>query len=36
MWKFDIIFLIFIGLKDQFIEDWENCFEKNKNWFKKN
>lgn len=28
MWKFDIIFLIFIGLKDQFIEDWENWFWK--------
>lgn len=28
MWKFDIIFSIFIGLKNQFIEDWENWFWK--------
>lgn len=36
MWKFDIIFSIFIGLKNQFIEDWENwLWKKNKNWFKK-
>lgn len=33
MWKFDIIFSIFIGLKNQFIEYWETDFEKNKNWF---
>lgn len=30
MWKFDIIFSIFIGLKNQFIEDWENWFWKKK------
>lgn len=28
MWKFDIIFSIFIGLKNQFIEYWENWFWK--------
>lgn len=30
-----IIFSIFIGLKYQFIEDWENWFWKKKKWFEK-
>lgn len=30
MWKFDIIFSIFIGLKNQFIEDWEKLILKKK------
>lgn len=35
MWKFDIIFSIFIGLKINLLKIEKTDFEKNKNWFKK-